>query len=121
MANWKRWITLFLCAAAASLLALLVPVAPFYQPIIAVLLFAVLARLLKVGSFTATLVFALLLSSAPIVMFSVVAAASSDMHLYEAFYWSIISISRLSGLVAFFLLPIALALATYAGRPWLYP
>ena len=64
MANWKRRAILILCAVVAWLLSLLVPLAPFYQPLIAVSLFVVLARLLKVGSYLATLVFALLLACA---------------------------------------------------------
>jgi hypothetical protein len=66
-------------------------------------------------------VFALLLSSIPIALFALVAATSSDMHLFQTLHWSIISISGLPGLIAFFSLPVAVALATYAGRRWLYP
>jgi len=121
VAKWRRPSILVLCALAASLLAFLVPVPAFYQPMIAVPLFVAFARMLRVSSYSATLVFALLPVSALVVMFSVVAAASSDWHLYEAFYWSIMSISGLPALIVFFLLPIAIGVATYAGRRWLYP
>lgn len=121
MTNRRRYVLLVLCAITATLLAMLVPLAPFYCLMIAVALFVALARLLQVGSHAATLVFALLLFSAPIVMFAAVGAASSDMHFHDLFHWSVISISGLPAGVAFFLLPIALALATYAGRRWLYP
>ena len=117
----KRSLLLVICAITAALLAMLVPVKPFYQPMIAVPVFVVLARLLNVGSYTATLSFALLLSLAPIILFAVVGAASSGISLYEMSYRSIISISGLPSLVAFFLVPVAIGVATYAGRRWLYP
>ncbi len=117
---WKRPALLVSCAIVATLLAMLAPVQPFYQPMIAVPLFVGLARLLNVGSYTATLILALLLSVTPIIVFAV-GATSSDIPLLETLYRSIISISNLPGLVAFFLLPIALGVATYAGHRWLYP
>ncbi|MBK8335494.1 MAG: hypothetical protein IPL03_02375 [Sterolibacteriaceae bacterium] len=118
--NWKRRIAIASGAIAAVLLASLVPIQPLYQPMIAVLLFVVFARALKVGSFTATLVFALLLGITPILGFSLVAVASSDLHLHQILYWSIVSYSESSVSVALFLLPIAISLATYLGRRWLY-
>ena len=88
---------------------------------IAVPVFVLLARLLNVGAYTATLIFTLLLSVAPIIVFAVVGAVSSDIPLYEMLYRSIISISGLPALVVFFLVPVAIGGATYAGRRWLYP
>ena len=118
---WKRPALLMVCALVAALLAMLAPIEPFYQPMIAVPLFVLLTRLLNIGSYITTLIFALLVSVAPIIMFAVVGAASSDIPLYEMFYRSIISISGLPALVAFFLVPLAIGIATYAGRRWLYP
>jgi hypothetical protein len=118
---WMRPVLLVFCAIAAALLAMVVPVKPFYQPMIAVPVFVLLARLLNVGSYTATLAFALLLSLVPIIIFAIVGAAYSDIPLYEMLYRSIISISGLPALVAFFLVPVAIGIATYAGRRWLYP
>lgn len=120
MGNWKRRVAIASVAIAAVLLASVVPVLPLYQPVIAVLLFVVFTRALKVGSFIATLAFAILLGILPIIAFSLVASASSDFELLQVFSWSIGSISESSILVAFFLSPIAMALATYAVRRWLY-
>jgi hypothetical protein len=118
MAKWKRWGRLLVIAVVCGSVGMLAPLGLFALGA-AVLAFLFVSRWFGVASFSATLVFALVVTVAPIVTVWLITPAFWEINWYETF-WTAVGVFGLSGPILFFLLPILVSLASYLARGWVY-